>query len=220
MLTSYACANASQQHGSTIDMIGVSHAQLFESKLGRSPAQNSNTCSTIYVNTCAHDMHTHAGTLVPVDAMALAKDVFNVVLVPTVAGVALNELCNPIVRKIKPLLPLIGVLITTMLCASPVGQVSAVLRSNGLQLCIPVALLHAFAFVLGYVVCKLLKFNEKTARTVSIETGMQSAALGFLLAQQHFADPLVAVPSAVSVVFMAMGGSGLAVFWRGRPVKD
>ncbi len=31
---------------------------------------------------------------------------------------------------------------------------------------------------------------------------MQSAALGFMLAQAHFADPLVAVPSAVSVVFM------------------
>ena len=48
--------------------------------------------------------------------------------------------------------------------------------------------------------------------------GMQSAALGFLLAQTHFADPLVAVPSAVSVVFMALGGSGLAVFWRNKPV--
>jgi len=50
---------------------------------------------------------------------------------------------------------------------------------------------------------------------------MQSAALGFLLAQQHFpTEPLVAVPSAVSVVFMALGGSGLAVFWRGRPTTD
>lgn len=50
--------------------------------------------------------------------------------------------------------------------------------------------------------------------------GMQSAALGFLLAQTHFSDPLVAVPSAVSVVFMALGGSGLAVFWRNKPTMD
>jgi BASS family bile acid:Na+ symporter len=46
---------------------------------------------------------------------------------------------------------------------------------------------------------------------------MQSAALGFLLAQTHFSDPLVCVPSAVSVVFMALGGSGLAVYWRNKP---
>ena len=38
---------------------------------------------------------------------------------------------------------------------------------------------------------------------------MQSAALGFLLAQTHFADPLVAVPSAVSVVFMAWAALAL-----------
>ena len=50
--------------------------------------------------------------------------------------------------------------------------------------------------------------------------GMQSAALGFLLAQTHFSDPLVAVPSAVSVVFMALGGSGLAVYWRNKPTMD
>lgn len=33
---------------------------------------------------------------------------------------------------------------------------------------------------------------------------MQSSALGFLLAQKHFTNPLVAVPSAVSVVCMAV----------------
>ena len=70
----------------------------------------------------------------PVDAMALAKDVFGVVLVPTVMGVALNELFHPVVKKIKPLLPLVGVLITTMLCASPVGQVRAArARSRALR---------------------------------------------------------------------------------------
>jgi bile acid:Na+ symporter, BASS family len=160
-----------------------------------------------------------AGTLVPVNALEMAKDVFQVVLVPTIAGVTLNELFPKVVRKIRPFLPLVGVLLTTMLCASPVGQVAAILKSDGLRLCLPVGLLHAAAFALGYVICKLLNFTEKTSRTVSIETGMQSAALGFLLAQQHFADPLVAVPSAVSVVFMAIGGSGLAVFWRGKPIK-
>lgn len=59
------------------------------------------------------------------DAGALAQDVFNVVLIPTLAGVALNEMFPKIVRKFKPILPLIGVVITTLLCASPVGQVRA-----------------------------------------------------------------------------------------------
>ncbi|KAK9822155.1 hypothetical protein WJX81_000329 [Elliptochloris bilobata] len=159
-----------------------------------------------------------AGTLVPVDAMGLAMSTFQVVLVPTVLGVLTNELFPGLVRALKPVLPLIGVALTTLLCASPCAQVASILKAQGANLALPVALLHVAAFSMGYFLCKGLGFNEKTSRTVSIETGMQSAALGFLLAQTHFADPLVAVPSAVSVVFMALGGSGLAVFWRNKPV--
>jgi predicted Na+-dependent transporter len=40
-----------------------------------------------------------------------------------------------------------------------------------MDLSIPVALLHAAAFSMGYFICKGLGFNEKTCRTVSIETG-------------------------------------------------
>jgi BASS family bile acid:Na+ symporter len=47
-------------------------------------------------------------------------------------------------------------------------------RAQGLDLSIPVALLHAAAFSMGYFICKGLKFNEKTCRTVSIETGMSA----------------------------------------------
>ncbi|CAL9780504.1 unnamed protein product [Musa acuminata subsp. burmannicoides] len=148
--------------------------------------------------------------------------------------------------------PLIGVILTTLLCASPVsivtvsltlvveeklvkgllvserhnysfhsfmdhsgeyhfplqriliGQVAVVLKAQGAQLIIPVALLHAAAFALGYWCSRLSSFGESTSRTISIECGMQSSALGFLLAQKHFTNPLVAVPSAVSVVFMAV----------------
>lgn len=134
------------------------------------------------------------------------------------AGVLANEYIPGLVKKITPVLPLIGVFLTTILCASPVGQVSAVLKSNGAGLMLPVAVFHAAAFALGYLICrKGLGYSERTSRTVSIETGMQSAALGFLLAKTYFDDPLVAVPSAVSVVFMAVGGSGLAVYWRNKP---
>eukprot|EP00208_Stichococcus_sp_RCC1054_P003742 CAMPEP_0206139832 /NCGR_PEP_ID=MMETSP1473-20131121/7478_1 /ASSEMBLY_ACC=CAM_ASM_001109 /TAXON_ID=1461547 /ORGANISM="Stichococcus sp, Strain RCC1054" /LENGTH=407 /DNA_ID=CAMNT_0053533751 /DNA_START=26 /DNA_END=1249 /DNA_ORIENTATION=+ len=161
-----------------------------------------------------------AGALVPVDAAGLAWSTFQVVLVPTILGVTMNELFPKVVKKITRVLPLIGVVLTTLLCASPVGQVSEVLKTMGPQLAAPVALLHAFAFGLGYFMCKVLGFNEKTARTVSIETGMQSAALGFMLAQAHFADAMVAVPSAVSVVFMALGGSALAVYWRNKPINE
>ncbi|KAL9684927.1 hypothetical protein QQ045_022369 [Rhodiola kirilowii] len=158
-----------------------------------------------------------AGQLVPVDAAGLALSTFQVVLVPTVLGVLANEFFPKFTAKIITVTPLIGVILTTLLCASPIGQVAEVLKTQGAQLLLPVALLHGAAFALGYWISRL-SFGESTSRTISIECGMQSSALGFLLAQKHFTNPLVAVPSAVSVVCMALGGSALAVFWRNKPI--
>ncbi|KAL1813199.1 sodium/pyruvate cotransporter BASS2, chloroplastic isoform X1 [Daucus carota subsp. sativus] len=158
-----------------------------------------------------------AGQLVPVDAAGLALSTFQVVLVPTIIGVLSNEYFPKFTSKIITVTPLIGVMLTTLLCASPIGQVADVLKTQGAQLLLPVALLHAAAFLIGYWISKL-SFGESTSRTISIECGMQSSALGFLLAQKHFTNPLVAVPSAVSVVCMALGGSALAVYWRNQPI--
>lgn len=159
-----------------------------------------------------------AGQLVPVDAAGLAVSTFQVVLVPTIIGVLSHEYFPKFTNKIITFTPLIGVLLTTLLCASPIGQVSGVLKSQGARLVLPVAILHVAAFALGYWVSKWSSFGESTSRTISIECGMQSSALGFLLAQKHFTNPLVAVPSAVSVVFMALGGSAMAVYWRNVPI--
>ncbi|OMO80865.1 Bile acid:sodium symporter [Corchorus capsularis] len=108
-------------------------------------------------------------------------------------------------------------LILIFIFNNKIGQVSEVLKTQGAQLILPVAVLHAAAFFIGYWMSKI-SFGESTSRTISIECGMQSSALGFLLAQKHFTNPLVAVPSAVSVVCMALGGSALAVFWRNQPI--
>ncbi|KAL7123233.1 hypothetical protein ACP275_01G092800 [Erythranthe tilingii] len=158
-----------------------------------------------------------AGQLVPVDAAGLAISTFQVVLLPTILGVLANEYFPKFTSKIITVTPLIGVILTTLLCASPIGQVADVLKTQGLQLLLPVAILHAAAFFIGYLISKT-SFGESTSRTISIECGMQSSALGFLLAQKHFTNPLVAVPSAVSVVCMALGGSALAVYWRNQPI--
>lgn len=62
-------------------------------------------------------------------------------------------------------------------------------------------------------------FGEVASRTMAIETSMKSSAFGFLLAKLHFGDYTARVPSAVSVVWMALTGSILAVVWRYIPVQ-
>jgi bile acid:Na+ symporter, BASS family len=64
----------------------------------------------------------------------------------------------------------------------------------------------------------MVGFGEVASRTMAIETSMKSSAFGFLLAKLHFGQYAARVPSAVSVVWMALTGSILAVIWRYIPV--
>ncbi|KAL2929351.1 Sodium/pyruvate cotransporter BASS2 chloroplastic, partial [Bienertia sinuspersici] len=114
-----------------------------------------------------------AGQLVPVDAAH-----FQVVLVPTIIGVLVNEFFPKLTSKIVTVTPLVGVILTTLLCASPIGQVADVLKAQGGQLILPVALLHAVAFAIGYWLSRI-SFGESTSRTISIEWACRVLHSGF-----------------------------------------
>jgi BASS family bile acid:Na+ symporter len=85
-------------------------------------------------------------------------------------------------------------------------------------------MLHSIGFLVGYLVPRFgLKYTEKTARTISIETGMQNSALAVVLAQSIGAHPLAAVPGALSATVHSCLGSILAAYWRfqdSRNVKE
>ena len=90
----------------------------------------------------------------------------------------------------------------------------------GLSLQIPILMLHLIGGLVGYFLPRAVGFDETSSRTMAIETSMKSSAFGFLLAKLHFGEFAARVPSAVSVVWMALTGSLLAVVWRYIPVKD
>jgi len=160
------------------------------------------------------------GAVVPVDAVGIAFSTIQVVLAPIAIGMATNKFFPGFVKTILPITPVIGVLSTCMLVASAVAQVSEPILNAGLQLQFPVLLLHLVGGIVGYGLPKLTGFGEVKSRTMAIETSMKSSAFGFLLAKLHFGQYAARVPSAVSVVWMALTGSLLAVAWRYIPVKE
>ncbi len=84
---------------------------------------------------------------------------------------------------------------------------------------LPILLLHLVGGLVGYIIPRMTGFGEVACRTMAIETSMKSSAFGFLLAKLHFGEYAARVPSAVSVVWMALTGSILAVIWRQIPVQ-
>ena len=141
-------------------------------------------------------------------------------MAPIAIGMTTNKFFPKFVKAILPISPVVGVISTCLLVASAVAQVSGHILNAGLKLQFPILLLHLLGGVAGFLMPRLTGFDETTSRTMAIETSMKSSAFGFLLAKLHFGSYAARVPSAVSVVWIALTCSLLAVVWRRIPVDD
>ena len=158
-----------------------------------------------------------AGAYVPVDAWGIFLTTAQVVLAPVLAGLLLHHQAPRLAGFILPAGPIMSVLVISLIVGSIIGQNASAIFAHGGQLLLAVTLLHSGGFFLGYVVGRLFGFDLGVARTISIEVGMQNSGLGAVLAKTRFAaEPLTAVPSALSSVCHSLLGSLLAAWWRRR----
>ena len=159
-----------------------------------------------------------AGAYVPVDAWGIFLTTAQVVLAPILIGLLLHHQAPRLAGFILPAGPIMSVLVISLIVGSIIGQNATAIFAHGGQLLLAVSLLHGGGFFLGYIVGRLSGFDLGVARTLSIEVGMQNSGLGAVLAKTRFAaEPLTAVPSALSSVCHSLLGSLLAACWRRRP---
>lgn len=156
------------------------------------------------------------GSRVEVDAWGLFLSTVQIVILPVSLGLFLHQRFPRLTQRILPAAPSVAVLTITLIVGSIIGAGKAEIMKGGPPLLLAVFSLHFFGFLVGYLMSRVLLRVEKTARTISIEVGMQNSGLGVVLAMQNFANPLVAIPSAISSLFHCILGSILAAYWRNR----
>jgi BASS family bile acid:Na+ symporter len=174
------------------------------------------TCSTLGAVACTPLLvQLLAGRLVEVDVAGLFLSTLQVVVLPVAAGVTINRFLPRVVQTVIPVAPLVSVLLIALVCASIIGQNAGAVWTSGPRLLLAVAALHAGGFTLGRAIGLVAGYSTATSRAISIEVGMQNSGLGVVLAQRHFpAEPLAAVPCAISSVVHSVIGSLLAGWWR------
>lgn len=160
------------------------------------------------------------GAVIPVDAWGIAVSTFQVVLLPILLGVTLNKFAPKACRKVEPFCPIVGIVSTVFLVGASIAKCADQIVAGGMTLQLACFSFHLVGGLLGYIGCKIAKYNETIARTTAIETSMKSSAFSFLLATLHFGDPAVRIIPAISVVWMAVIGSSMAVFWKNIPVQE
>jgi len=166
------------------------------------------------------------GVFIAIDRWSLLQNMIAIVLVPVVAGVALNTFLPDITRRIATVSPLVSVIAVVLIVGAIMGNSKPQIMEHAGVLLLAILMLHLTGFALGYVVPRMLRFDEDDCRTISIEVGMQNSGLGASLASTpSFAGQfssvsqaaLAPVPSAISSVYHVVIGSLLAGIWgRGK----
>jgi BASS family bile acid:Na+ symporter len=175
------------------------------------------SCSTLFsVVLTPWLTHLLARRYMSIDPGPLMLTMVQIVLLPVVAGILLNQFLPRATQRIQPAAPLVSVLLIVLIVGCIVGQQRDLLMRSAASLLAAVFLLHAIGFGAGYAFAWLLRQNEIYRRTISVEVGMQNSGLGSALATKHFPDPAAAVPAALSAVTHCLIGSALAGIWRLR----
>lgn len=158
-----------------------------------------------------------AGTWVQVSFWSMLLSVVQVVLIPVVAGIAVNAFASKAVTKVSPVLPLISVLAIALIVAGITANNTGKIMESGILVLAVVALHNGIGMAAGYAIARLFKLDYAKVTAVSIEVGMQNSGLAVSLAAANFATmPLATLPGAIFSVWHNLAGSVFAGFRSGR----
>jgi BASS family bile acid:Na+ symporter len=161
-----------------------------------------------------------AGEYVPVDAPELLRSIAQVILLPVAAGLVTRRFLTRAVERCNALMPVVSVAFIVMIVACVVALSKDQLFTSGLPAFAAVALHNTGGLAFGYGLARLAGLDAIRARTISIEVGMQNSGLGVALAREHFADVLVALPSAIFSVCHNLTGPAVATYWSRKPPES
>ncbi len=161
-----------------------------------------------------------AGQLVEVDFLAMMLDIVKIVIVPIVGGLVFNKLFYGRAKWLDQVMPLISMGGIALIIAIITSAGRDNLIQIGLSLILAVLLHNVLGYVLGYWICRFLRMDEKTCRTIAIEVGLQNAGLASGLALQMGKAATVGLAPAVFGPLMNITGSALANWWSGKPPDE
>ncbi len=154
-----------------------------------------------------------AGQYMEVSAGAMALTIVKIVLLPVIGGLVIRLLFSRLVDTVLPVLPWVSVIAISMVVAAVVANSAEQIVSAGLLVLLAVVLHNGLGYLLGYGAGRLLRQPIRSARTISIEVGMQNSGLAAGLAAQYF-SPVAALPGAVFSIWHNLSGAVLAAVYR------
>ena len=154
-----------------------------------------------------------ANQFIEIDAYAMFLKMLQLVVFPVGLGLLVSQLLARYAEMLKTIMPAISmagiVVIISIICAAG----SNAILDIGPLLVIIVATHNLLGFALGYGAAKVAGMEERDARTISFEVGMQNSGLASGIAMTMNKIATMGLAPAFFSPFMNITGSTLASWW-------
>lgn len=152
---------------------------------------------------------------IDVSPWEMMQVIFLIIGVPLILGMICRAQLPKFTARVRPILSTLSMIIF-------LGFVTIAIINNWANLAayvhcvfIIVAIHNSLALLSGFSFARLMGLNERDARAISIETGIQNTALGLAIAFQFF-NGLGGMTMVLAWwgIWHLISGFGLAIFWR------
>lgn len=154
----------------------------------------------------------YIGQAVPVEVGSMMLSIVKIVLVPVALGIIINTFFDSHIERFRHAFPALSVATIVYIIAIIIALNKDNILVAGEMVIVAVVLHNGFGLASGYLLSKTLGLDEKDARTIAIEVGMQNSGLSVALAVKYF-SPLAALPGALFSIWHNIMGSALAAYW-------
>ena len=160
-----------------------------------------------------------ADAVIDVSVSSMMMSIVKMVLLPVLLGLGVHHFFENFSRTINPFMPMLSAVTVVLTVGGVVSLSAAKLLDVGLMMFAVVICHNSFGLLLGYILAKLFRLDEKRSRTVSIEVGMQNSGMAASLAVLYF-DPVAAIPGAIFSVWHNVSGAMLANYFAKHSEED
>lgn len=164
-------------------------------------------------------MWVYVGQEINLPAQSMLIDLVKITLIPLFIGVSMNTFLNKFVNLFKPALPVLSMTAIIFIIGVIVAINAKNFKDIGLSVAFAVVLHNVIGMISGYYGAKLFKFDEKTARTIAIEVGMQNSGLSVAMAMKYF-TPVSALAGAIFSIWHNISGAIFASYCTSKDSKN
>ncbi len=164
-------------------------------------------------------MRTLAGEMITIDVPAMMWSMTKIVLLPVFAGLVFHHLLFYRFKwldRVMPMVSMVGIFVMTVLTVA-LGHDK--LLQIGLLLILACFIHCTAGFSLGYFVCKLLRMETLTCRTIALEVGLQNSGMASGLAASLGKVATLGLAPIVFGPVMNITAATLSNWWRSHPPR-